>query len=232
MERRPHSARSLLATMNALNDSAMISFDASALVDWAADFYALDRLTAGRLDAHIPGSFGHSRRVARLASSTARQLGLDGEEATRVRRAGAFHDVGKVEIPTQVINKPGPLSEEEFAVVKRHAVAGERIVSRWGDERLAAMVRHHHERFDGSGYPDGLAGEEIPIGARIIAVADTFDAVTSARPYRPAIGRREALGLLRREAGHQLDPRVVDAFDRRYSGLRGFLGLRRVALPG
>lgn len=218
--------------MDAITRSALISFDASALADWAADFYALDRLTAGRLDAHMPGAFAHSRRVSRLAGSTAHQLGLDGEEVTRVRRAGAFHDIGKVEIPNEIINKPGPLSEEEFAVVKRHPVLGARIVARWGDERLAAMVRHHHERFDGSGYPDGLAGEQIPVGARIVAVADTFDAVTSERPYRPAMGRREALGLLRCEAGGQLDPAVVDAFCRRYAGLRGILGLRRVALRG
>ncbi|MFN8215846.1 MAG: HD-GYP domain-containing protein [Solirubrobacterales bacterium] len=215
-----------------MTSSALISFDASALVDWTADFYALDRLTAGRLDAHIPGSFGHSRRVSRLAGSTAEELGLDREEATRVRRAAAFHDVGKVEVPNEIINRPGPLSEEEFAIVKRHAVAGGRIVARWGDERLAAMVRHHHERFDGGGYPEGLAGEEIPIGARIIAVADTFDAVTSARPYRPAIGWREALGRLREAAGQQLDPAVVEAFCRRHRGLRGSLGLRRIALRG
>ena len=218
--------------MDGITNSASISFDASALVDWAADFYGLDRLTAGHLDAHLPGAFAHSRRVARLAGSTARQLGLSREDVTRVRRAGAFHDVGKVEIPNEIINKPGPLSEEEFAIVKRHPVAGAQIVARWGDPQLARMVRHHHERFDGSGYPDGLAGEEIPIGARIVAVADTFDAVTSSRPYRPALSRREALALLRREAGSQLDPAVVGAFRRRYSGLRGSLGLRRVALRG
>ena len=218
--------------MDAITRSALISFDASALADWAADFYALDRLTAGRLDAHMPGAFVHSRRVARLAGSTARQLGLGDEEETRVRRAGAFHDIGKVEVPTEIINKPGPLSEEEFAVVKRHPIVGARILARWGDERLAEIVRHHHERFDGSGYPDGLAGEEIPVGARIVAVADTFDAVTSARPYRPAMSRRQAFGLLRREAGAQFDPVVVGAFCRRCSGLRGFAARRRVALPG
>ncbi len=213
--------------MNELTNSAAISFDASALADWAADFYALDRLTAERLDVHMPGSFGHSRRVARLAGATARQLGLGAEEVTRVRRAGAFHDVGKVEVPVEIINKPGPLTAEEFTVVKRHATAGARMVAAAGeDEELAAMVLHHHERYDGSGYPDGLAGEAIPIGARIVAVVDTFDAVTSSRPYRPAMGRREALTLLRQEAGRQLDPRVVDAFCRRYSGLRGILGLR------
>jgi HD-GYP domain-containing protein (c-di-GMP phosphodiesterase class II) len=151
---------------------------------------------------------------------------------TKVRRAGAFHDVGKVEVPIEIINRPGPLSAEEFELVKRHAAVGARMLAESGDEELAAMVLHHHERYDGSGYPDGLAGEEIPLGSRIVAVADTIDAVTSARPYRPAMGPRKGLELLQREAGTQLDPRVVDAFCSRYSGVRGAFGLRRVALRG
>jgi putative nucleotidyltransferase with HDIG domain len=218
--------------MNTLTKSASISFDATALVDWASEFYALDRLTAG-LDAHMPGSFGHSRRVARLAASTAKQLGLPGEGVTRVRRAGSLHDVGKVEVPVEIISKPGPLSEDEFEVVRKHAAIGARMVARaTGDEELAEMVRHHHERYDGDGYPDGLSGDEIPVGARIIAVADTFDAVTSPRPYRPALDLREALTLLEHEAGSQFDPKVIGAFRGRYSGIRGHLGLRRVAFRG
>lgn len=218
--------------MNALTNSASISFDATALVDRGSEFYALDRLTAG-LDARMPGSFGHSRRVARLAASIAKVLGLPGEEVTRVCRAGALHDIGKVEVPVEIINKPGPLSDDEFALVRRHAAAGARMVARSsGDEELAEMVRYHHERYDGRGYPDGLVGDEIPVGARIVAAADTFDAATSPRPYRPAMGLREALALLRRESGRQLDPRVTEAFRRRYSGLRGHFGLRRVAFRG
>lgn len=218
--------------MNALTKSASISFDATALVDWASEFYDLDRLTAA-LDGRVPGYFGHSRRVARLAASTAKQLGLPGERVTRVRRAGILHDVGKSEIPVEILGKPGPLSTEEFEVVKRHAAAGARMVARSsGDEELAEMVRHHHERYDGSGYPDRLHGDEIPIGARIVAAVDTFDAVTSPRPYRPAMSHREALALLEREAGSQFDPKVISAFRARYSGLRGYLGLRRVAFRG
>lgn len=218
--------------MNALTNSASISFDATALVDRASEFYDLDRLTAG-LDARMPGSFGHSRRVARLAASTAKELGLPGEQVTRVRRAGALHDIGKVEVPAEIINTPGPLGDDEFEVVKRHAAAGGRMVARsTGDEELAEMVRHHHERYDGSGYPDGLAGDEISVGARVVAVADTFDAATSPRPYHPAMSPREALALLCRESGGQFDPRVISAFRRRYSGLRGHFGLRRVAFRG
>ncbi|MGV1049597.1 MAG: HD-GYP domain-containing protein [Solirubrobacterales bacterium] len=219
--------------MKVLTQSASISFDATALVDRASDFYALERLTAG-LDARMPGSFGHSRRVARLAASTAKQLRLPRAQVTRVRQAGALHDIGKVEVPTEIINKPGPLTDEEFAQVKWHAVAGADMIARSGsgDEQLAEIVRHHHERYDGSGYPDGLAGEAIPIGARIVAVADTFDAVTSPRPYRPALSRGDAMDLLDSEAGKHLDPAVVGAFRGRYSGLRGYLGRRRVAFRG
>lgn len=218
--------------MNTLTKSASISFDATALVDWASELYPLDRLTA-TLDGYVPGYFGHSRRVARLAASTAKQLRLPPEEVTRVRRAGTLHDVGKSEVPIEILNKPSRLSAEEFEIVKQHAGAGARIIARSsGDEELARMVRHHHERYDGCGYPDSLRGEEIPIGSRIVAVADTFDAVTSARPYRPAMSHREALALVDRESGAQFDPAVVAAFRGRYSGIRGYLGLRRVAFRG
>jgi putative nucleotidyltransferase with HDIG domain len=171
----------------------------------------LDRLAAG-LEASVPGTEAHCRRVARYAAGTAKRMGLSRERVALVRQAGALHDIGKFETPAAIVNKPGPLSREEFALVERHSAAGEKMVAGLGDEALAAIVRHHHERFDGSGYPDGLAGKKIPLGARIVAVADTFDAVTSTRPYRAAIRRRQGLELLHAEAGTQLDPDVVDAF--------------------
>ncbi len=187
---------------------------------------ALERLAQG-LEARVPGSGGHSRRVARYAAGTARELGLPRLRVTRIRLAGALHDIGKLEMPTGIVNKPGRLSEDEFAMVKRHAAIGARMVARLGDEELAEIVRHHHERVDGRGYPDGLSGEQIPLGARIVAVADTFDAITSTRPYRPARRHREAVDLLAAEAGRQLDPEVVDAFCQHYSRLRP--GLLQVA---
>ena len=140
-----------------------------------------------------------------------------------MRRAAAIHDIGKLEMPAGLVNKPGALSPEEFAIVKRHAAAGARIARRFGHGDLAPIIRHHHERFDGDGYPDGLVGEDIPLGARIVAVADTFDAVTSTRPYRDAMAEREALSLLWSEAGRQLDPNVVVAFCAYYSGPRALL---------
>jgi putative nucleotidyltransferase with HDIG domain len=167
---------------------------------------------------------GHMRRVARYAAGTARHLGLPREEVERVRRAAAVHDIGKLETPAAIINKPAALSDEEIAAIRRHAVAGERIIARLGDPELAAIVRHHHERVDGGGYPDGLAGDEIPLGARIVATADTFDAITSERAYRSARSHREALELIDAEAGTQLDPEVVAAFHGYYaSPLAAFL---------
>ena len=178
----------------------------------------LDRLAAG-LDASVPGTDAHCRRVARYAAGTARRMGLSREQVDLVRRAGVLHDIGKFETPAEIINKPGPLSREEFALIEQHSAAGAKLVAGLGDEALTAIVRHHHERFDGGGYPDGLVGKTIPLGARIVAVADTFDAVTSMRPYRPAIRHREALELLEVEAGTQLDPDVVDAFRAYHRGV-------------
>jgi len=182
----------------------------------------MERLGAA-LEARAPGAEGHARRVARYAAGIAREVGLSREQVARIRRAAALHDIGKLETPAALVNKAGPLSEEEFAIVKRHAAVGARLVVGFGDEELAAIVRHHHERVDGSGYPDGLVGAQIPFGARIVAVADTFDALTSTRPYRTAKRHREALDLIRAEAGAQLDPEVVGAFRRYHSGPRARL---------
>jgi putative nucleotidyltransferase with HDIG domain len=183
---------------------------------------SLRELSAG-LESRVPGVAGHSRRVARYAAAAARELDLPRREVVRVRQAAAIHDIGKLEMPAGLVNRPGALTPDEFAIVKKHALAGARIAERLGLGDLAAIVRHHHERFDGDGYPDGLVGEEIPLGARIVAVADTFDAVTSSRPYRDAMVQREALSLLWSEAGRQLDPRVVAAFCAYYSGPRASL---------
>jgi putative nucleotidyltransferase with HDIG domain len=179
----------------------------------------LERL-AGGLEARYPDTQGHSRRVARHAASIAKRMGLPSEEVARIRTAAAVHDVGKIETPAEIMNKPRRLTDEEFAVIKLHPVVGARMVAGLGDDELTRIVRHHHERLDGGGYPDGLSGGQIPVGARIVAVADTFDAITSTRPYRPAKRHREALEILAAEAGTQLDPDAVRAFRAYYSGLR------------
>ena len=181
--------------------------------------HALEQLAAS-LEARDPHTHGHSRRVARYTTMIAKRMGLSQREVARIRAAAAMHDVGKIETPVAVLHKPGRLTDAEFEAIKRHPVDGARMVARVGDEKLTAIVRHHHERLDGSGYPSGLRGAEIPLGARIIAVADTFDAITSERPYRAAKAHRQAIAILRREAGTQLDPDAVHAFCDVYFGRR------------
>lgn len=175
---------------------------------------------ATTLEARDPATQGHSRRVARHAAAIAKALGLPDDEVAKIRVGAALHDVGKISTPVSLLNKPGKLTDEEFAVIQQHPVVGAEAVASLGDNELVGIVRHHHERIDGRGYPDGLKGDEIPLGARIVAVADTFDAVTSPRPYRSAKRHRDALLVLDAVAGTQLDADVVRAFRSYYSGLR------------
>jgi putative nucleotidyltransferase with HDIG domain len=179
----------------------------------------LQRLAA-MLEAKDPDTLGHSRRVTRHAERIAREMGLSREEVARIRVAASVHDIGKVHTPRELLTKPGSLTTEEFAIMQRHSLDGARMVSELGDPRITAMVRHHHERLDGSGYPDGLRGEEIPLGSRIISVADTFDAITSTRAYQSARNHRRGLELVSESAGSRLDPDAVAAFLRYYSGKR------------
>jgi diguanylate cyclase (GGDEF)-like protein len=160
-----------------------------------------------------PSLGGHMSVVAELAEATGRRLGLPREELETVRHAAELHDVGKVAIPDDILSKTGPLTDDEWTFVRRHTLVGERIISAAPALTVVArLVRSSHERWDGTGYPDALAGESIPLGARTIAVADAFDAMTSDRPYRAAIAHAEALHELERCAGTQFDPRVVEAF--------------------
>jgi PAS domain S-box-containing protein/diguanylate cyclase (GGDEF)-like protein/putative nucleotidyltransferase with HDIG domain len=155
----------------------------------------------------------HASRVAELAESTARRLGLDEEEVWHVRLAAELHDVGKAAVPEMLLDKPGALDNAEWSFIKRHTVIGERIVSAAPAlARVGRLIRSSHERPDGNGYPDGLVGEAIPLGARIVAVADAFDAITSNRPYARARSVDYAIEELRRCAGTQFDREVVEAF--------------------
>jgi diguanylate cyclase (GGDEF)-like protein len=151
--------------------------------------------------------------VARLAQMVGRRIGLLTDEEAELRRAAALHDVGKLGIPEEVVHKPGPLTAEEWGFVRQHTLIGERIIAAAPALAEAAkLVRSTHERFDGSGYPDGLAGEQIPLGARIIAVCDAFTAMTTPRSYAPQLSVAEAVEELRRCAGSQFDPAIVDVF--------------------
>jgi diguanylate cyclase (GGDEF)-like protein len=158
-----------------------------------------------------PELAAHAQGVAALAERLARAIGLEADEVEHVRQAAELHDVGKVAIPDGILDKPGPLDDDEWAFVRRHTLIGERIVrAAPALSRAAAIVRASHERWDGSGYPDGLAGEDIPLGARIVAVSDAFDAMTTDRAYKPALGAVAALAELRVCAGSQFDPAVVE----------------------
>jgi diguanylate cyclase (GGDEF)-like protein len=160
-----------------------------------------------------PGLRLHVQSVAAAAAAIGAKLGLGGEALEELRLAARLHDVGKLAIPDTVLQKPGPLDVEEWAFIKEHTVIGERILAAappWG--RIASIVRATQERWDGVGYPDGLAGAEIPVAARIIAVCDAFSAMTSRRSYRIQVTRDAALEELRRCAGAQFDPEVVAAF--------------------
>jgi putative nucleotidyltransferase with HDIG domain len=156
---------------------------------------------------------GHSERVSRGAGMIARQIGMRADRAEAVRFAGMLHDVGKLGVPTKVLQKEGSLTEEEYATIQLHPMRGLEIVRDIGflNEALTGIM-HHHERMDGRGYPMGFAGDEIPEFARIIAVADAFDSMTSTRAYRKATRIAAAVDELRRGAGTQFDPKIVDAF--------------------
>jgi putative nucleotidyltransferase with HDIG domain len=199
-------------------EAASLSLTGAAPVE--GDRETMMRRVSSLLERRYPYTHGHSKRVAGHAERIASAMGLPREEVERIRMAALVHDIGKINIPRAILSKPGRLTEAEFALVKRHPGDGAVMVAELGDPELAAIVRHHHERLDGRGYPDGLAGEDIPLGARIVAVADTFDAVTSARPYRGARSHREALELVRAEAGTQLDPAAVAAFTGYYTARR------------
>jgi two-component system cell cycle response regulator len=155
----------------------------------------------------------HGADVAVLAAAVARRLGLDDDEVERVAAAAEVHDVGKIAVPRDILKKRGPLDAEEWAFMRRHTVIGERIVQ--AAPALAGvgrLIRSSHERWDGGGYPDGLAGDTIPLGSQIVFICDAFDAMTTDRPYRRGMPEAAALEELRRNAGTQFSPAVVAAF--------------------
>jgi putative nucleotidyltransferase with HDIG domain len=168
---------------------------------------------ANALEAKDAYTRGHSERVGATSAALARALGLGPAEVDTVAQAGFLHDIGKIGVPEAVLGKPGALTEEDWALMRRHPLIGAQIVAPFDFLASAApIIRHHHERCDGSGYPDGLRGEAIPLGACIVAVADVYDALTSDRPYRAALGPEQALEHLGGEAARTLDARVVAAF--------------------
>ncbi|PYQ37539.1 MAG: hypothetical protein DMF54_11495 [Acidobacteria bacterium] len=175
------------------------------------------RALAAAIDAKDPYTRGHSERVARYSSLVAREMGLSSEDVRRVRLSALLHDVGKIGIDDRILRKPTALTEEEFEIMKSHPVKGAAIMEAIPQLKdVIPGMKHHHERWEGGGYPEGLSGEGIPLQARIVSVADTFDAMTTTRPYQRAMDIRFVFQRLRDLAGNRFDPSVVDALIRSY----------------
>ena len=203
---------------------AAVAVENTRLYDSLQDTYlgAIGSLAAA-IEARDPYTVGHSARVTQYAVAIAESMNLSGEETEEIRLAALLHDVGKIGVPDNILNKPGRLSEEEFTAIKMHPALSMRIMEplpHRGD--IIPIIYHHHEHYDGSGYMDGQAGDNIPLGARIVSVADAYEAMTSDRPYRTALSREDALEELRVNAGSQFDPEVV----------RHFLNLLEKSEPG
>ena len=183
------------------------------------DLLRVVQALTGAIEAKDGYTETHLRRVSRYALAVGERLGLGANQLEELRYASLLHDVGKIGVPDQLLAKRGPLSEGEAELMRRHPEIGARILSNIDVLRdVAPLILHHQERYDGArdgarpGYPQGLCGEAIPLGARIIAVVDAFDAMTTDRPYRAALTQDEAAGVLRSERGRQFDPRIVDSF--------------------
>jgi HD-GYP domain-containing protein (c-di-GMP phosphodiesterase class II) len=170
------------------------------------------RALADALDAKCDYTSGHSLRVSRFAVLIGRSLGLGDDHLKDIELAGILHDIGKIGVPESILWKPAKLTPEEQKIMAEHPVKSAQIIGELkGLKRAREYVLHHHEYLDGSGYPNGLKGDQIPIGARIILVADAYDAMTTDRPYRKAIGHQAAVAELRKQSGTQFDPKMVEA---------------------
>ncbi len=206
--------RKLLEGLAAMGASALLNCRLHGTIN--RQMISTIQALASAIDAKDQYTHAHSARVAQLVLATARELGMtDAETCREVELAGLLHDIGKIGIPDAILSKAGRLTPEEFVTVQRHTEIGAGIVEHvQGLERVAQAVRHHHERYDGLGYPSGLARDAIPVTSRMIAIADVFDVLTSDRPYREAIGAEGALRELNRFKGTQFNPTIVDAFQR------------------
>jgi len=178
-----------------------------------ATFLGAVKSLAEALEAKDPYTNGHSKRVTEVTVTLATEASLPELQLDRIRLAGLVHDIGKIGIPEQILHKPDKLTDAEYEMIKEHSVIGQRILRPIiRDQEVLRIVRHHHERYDGSGYPDGISGDAIPECVRLIAVADTYDAMTSNRPYRKALTPEIARELIVKGSGTQFDPEAVELF--------------------
>ncbi len=209
----------LSESFNRMSASIRVAFDQvqRAARENRELFLSSIRALAEAIDAKDPYTRGHSERVATYAAAVAKEMGLAAEEVERIRLSGLLHDVGKIGVDDRIIRKPTALTEEEFEVMKTHPVKGAAIMS--AIPQLADVIpgmKHHHEKWSGGGYPDGLKGEEIPVQARIVTVADTFDAMTTTRPYQKAMEIDFVIERIKQFSGMRFEPSVVSAFVRAY----------------
>lgn len=168
---------------------------------------------AGIIKKQDKETASHSKRVAALAEALAKKIKLPHKEIKKIKQSGRLHDLGKISIPDEILNKPGPLTNEEYKYMQKHPNIGRKIIEQFPEyQKESSLIEHHHEWFNGNGYPRGLSKYDIPLGSRIIAVADAYDAMTSDRVYRKAIPKEEALKRIRNGKGTQFDPIIADAF--------------------
>ena len=171
------------------------------------------RALARAVDAKSPWTAGHSSRVMRIALGIGQQIGIEGENREKLKQAALLHDIGKIGISSAILDKPGKLTDEEYETIKSHPAIGADILGPISSfDEIIPIVRQHHERWDGKGYPDGLAGNEICPEARILAVADVYDAMVSDRPYRKGMEKARAIAIIQSESGKQFDPMMVRLF--------------------
>jgi HD-GYP domain-containing protein (c-di-GMP phosphodiesterase class II) len=171
----------------------------------------MDSLIAA-MEGMVEDLHGHVHRVSRVATSIGREMGIAADDVDRLKTVGMLHDIGKIHVDPAILAKPGPLIGDELIRMRRHPEFGFAMTVELCDELVAEAILYHHERFDGAGYPYGLKGDEIPLLARIVLVADAFDAITSHRSYQPALPAEYAIDEITFNSGTQFDPMVVDAF--------------------
>lgn len=205
---RPVDSTELLARVGSL---LKLKFRTDELERAEAVLFSLAR----SIESKDPYTHGHCERLADYSVSLGRQVGLSDDEITALERAGIVHDIGKVSVPDSILLKPGRLTEDEWKIIRQHPVVGERICAPLKSFRLVLpIIRHHHEKFDGSGYPDGLRGDAIPVGARILQIVDVFDALSTERPYKRALPTTDTLRVMREEVSKGWwDPNIFSQFE-------------------
>lgn len=203
-----------LELINVLASQASISIENARLYQNIRENYLKTvRGFALAVEAKDKYTHGHSENVMKFTVVLAKHLGLEGKDIEQIKYAGLLHDVGKIGVDEAILNKPGKLTPKEFDQIKKHPELGSRILENVPFfESLVPLIKHHHEFYNGNGYPSGLAGEDIPYGARILSVADAFEAMTSNRPYRKALSHEVAVNIIKKEKGSQFDPEIAEAF--------------------